>query len=331
MQKKIVVHTGARAETPLPIEAAALDQPDIAYYQRGRCATPEQVLEAVRDADVALCGGEPYTREVLANARRLKAVIRYGIGVDTIDLDAASDCGVMAVNFPDFCIREVANHALVLILACAKKITRVDRRLRTTGWASAREALSPMGTIHGETLGLIAMGNIARALTRCAQAMAMRVIAHDPFAAPETFAEYGVEAVSLEQLAARSDYVSCHLPLNPKTRGMVDARFFSQMKPSAYFINTSRGAVVNEADLVTALQQGQIAGAGLDVFEREPISPEHLLCQMENVILTPHSASWADATFEALHRRVGEAALTIARGGVPQFVANPEVLSHRRQ
>lgn len=330
MQKKVIVHTGARAEAPLPIESAALDQPDIAYYQRGRCTTPAQVLEAVRDADVALCGGEPYTREVFANAPRLKAVIRYGIGVDTLDLEAATDCGVMAVNFPDFCIREVANHALALLLACAKKITRLDSRLRTSGWASAREALAPMGAIHGETLGLIAFGNIARALTRSALAMEMRVIAYDPYVAPEAMAERGVEAVSLEELAARSDYVSCHLPLNARTRGLLDARFFARMKPSAYFINTSRGAVVNEADLVAALQQGLIAGAGLDVFEREPIPPEHPLCRLENVILTPHSASWADATFEALHRRVSEAALTIARGGLPQFVANPEVLGHRR-
>ncbi|MBC7316728.1 MAG: C-terminal binding protein, partial [Chloroflexi bacterium] len=253
----------------------------------GRCTTPQEVLEAVREADIALCYSEPYTREVFAGAPRLKAVIRYGIGVDTIDLDAATEYGVMVVNFPDFCVREVANHALALILACAKKIMRHDRLLRTEGWAAARAINSPMGPIHGETLGLVAFGNIARALARRAQALEMQVIAYDPYVAPSVFAEYQVEPVSLEELAARSDYVSCHLPLNEHTRGMLDARFFSQMKPTAYFINTSRGAVVKEADLIAALEAGKIAGAGLDVFEREPIAPDHPFCRMENVILTP--------------------------------------------
>lgn len=330
-EKVIIVHTGARPDAPLVAERAALNAPDILFLMRGRCTTPQEVLEAVRDADIALCYSEPYTREVFAGAPKLKAVVRYGIGVDTIDLDAATEFGVMVVNFPDFCVREVANHALALLLACAKKITRHDRLIRTEGWAAARAINSPMGPIHGETLGLIAFGNIARALARRAQALEMRVIAYDPYVAPEVFAEYNVEPVSLEDLAAQSDYVSCHLPLNNHTRGMLDARFFSQMKPTAYFINTSRGAVVNEADLIAALQEGKIAGAGLDVFEKEPIPPEHPLCRMENVILTPHSASYADATFAALYRRVGETALTLARGGLPEFVANPAVMSRRRR
>ncbi len=326
-----VVHTGAKEGTPLVAERAALNVPGIEFILRGRCAAPQAVLEAVRDADVALCYGEPYTREVFAGAPRLKGVIRYGIGVDTIDLDAATEYGVMAANFPDFCIREVANHALVLILACAKKITQLDRALHTQTWADSKALLAPMGAIHGETLGLVAFGNIARALAKRAQALEMRIIAHDPFVAPEVFAAHGVESVSLEELVRQADYVSCHLPLAPKTRGMLGTRFFSAMKPTAYFVNTSRGAVVNEADLIAALQAKQIAGAGLDVFEREPIAPEHPFCSMQNVILTPHSASWSDPTFAALYRRVGQAALVIAQGGVPEFVANPEVLAHRRR
>jgi D-3-phosphoglycerate dehydrogenase len=331
MEKKIIVHTGAKPGTELPIESQVLNVPDVEFILRGRCDTPAKVLEAVRDADAALCGSEPYTREVFANAPKLKVVVRYGIGVDTIDLEAATEYGVMVANFPDFCIEEVANHALVLMLACAKKVVQLDRTLREKGWQAARALLSPMGTVHDQTLGLIAFGNIARAFAKRAKLLRMQVIAYDPYVDPAVFAEAGVESVGLMEVAERSDYVSCHLPLTPQTRGMIDAAFFSRMKPTAYFINTSRGAVVKEADLIAALEKKQIAGAALDVFEKEPIETTHPLCAMPNVILLPHTASYADATFQSLYYRVANAALTVVRGGVPEFVANPEVLPHRRK
>jgi D-3-phosphoglycerate dehydrogenase len=331
MEIKIVVHTAAKAGSPLPEEREALTRPGIEFILRGRCGTPAEVLEAVREADVALCGGEPYTAEVFAGAPKLKGVIRYGIGVDTVDLDAATQYGVIVANFPDFCIREVANHALVLMMVCAKRVVQLDRTIRTHDWLAARGVITGMGQIHGETLGLYAFGNIARALAKRAQALEMRVIAYDPFVPAEKMAALGVEAVSLAQLAAQSDYVSCHLPLAPQTKGIIDASFFAQMKPTACFINTSRGAVVKEADLIAALRDKRIGGAGLDVFEKEPIAPDHPFCAMENVVLTPHSASYADETFVQLRRRVGQTALVIAQGGVPAFVANPAVLAHRRQ
>lgn len=331
MDRKIVVHTGAQPDTPLQEEMEALGVPEVSLILRGRCRTPAEVLDAVRNADVGLCYSEPYTREVMIGAPHLKAVVRYGIGVDTIDLDAATECGVMAVNFPDFCVREVAAHTLALLLACARKLVRYDRAIRREGGRAARSLRSPMGAIHDETLGLIAFGNIARALARSAKELDMRVVAYDPYVEPAAFAEAGIGAVSLEEVASLSDYVSCHLPLNGQTRGMIDATFFERMKPTAYFVNTSRGAVVKEADLVAALRNGRLAGAGLDVCESEPISPEHPFCKMDNVILTPHVASYADSTFASLRRRVGKAALAAARGEVPEFVANPEVLSRRRK
>jgi D-3-phosphoglycerate dehydrogenase len=187
-----------------------------------------------------------------------------------------------------------------------------------------------MGPIHGETAGLFAFGNIARALADRLKALQMRVIAYDPFTPEMTFVHAGVEPVTMDELAQQSDYVSCHLPLNPKTRGMIDAGFFAQMKPTACFINTSRGAVVNEADLIAALDERRIAGAGLDVFEQEPISPDHPFCRMENVVLTPHTASYSDKTMEIQRRRIGKDALAVCRGGLPDFIANPQVLAHRR-
>lgn len=293
----------------------------------GDADTPEKVIEAVRDADIALCGKEPFTREVFARSPRLKAVLRYGVGVDTVDLQSATEHGVIVGYFPDFCIEEVANHALVLMLDCAKKTRRLDHVFRNEGWSAAKAILEPMGSIHGEVMGLIAFGNIARALAKRGQVLGMRVVAYDPYVSPKTFAELGVEQVSLEELAAQSDYVSCHMPLTEVTRGSLDASFFARMKPTAYFINTSRGAVVNEADLIDALATGKIAGAGLDVFEREPVAPAHPFLSMHNVVVTPHVASFANATKETLNRRLARTALTILDGGLPEFVANPAVLT----
>jgi len=331
MLRWIVVHTGARPGAPLPEERKTLGLPEFDLVPKGRCSTPAQVLEAVRDADAALCYGEPYTTEVFAGAPRLKLVVRYGVGVDTIDLEAATEHGVIVAHYPDFCIHEVANHALVLMLACAKKVLLLDHTLREGGWAATREVRVSIGPIHGETLGLVAFGNIARAFAQRARAMDMEVIAYDPYVDPAVFAEAGVESVDLPELLARSDYVSCHLPLNTETKGIINAEFFGQMKPSAYFVNTGRGAVVVEADLISALREGRIRGAGLDVFEHEPIGPEHPLCSMENVVLTSHTASFADETYAARDRRVGRTVRDVLRGGLPEFVANPAVLSRRRR
>ncbi|MFO7695653.1 MAG: C-terminal binding protein [Anaerolineae bacterium] len=331
MEKKIVVHTGAGPERALVEEMESLACDHIEVRKPGRCATPEAVLEAVRDADVALCGGEPYTRMVFAGAPKLKMVIRYGVGVDTIDLDAATEYGVVVGYLPDFCIPEVANHALALLLDAAKKVRRLDAAMRKDGWMAARNLLTPMGAIHDETVGLIAFGHISREMAKRCQVLGMKVLAFDPFVTAEAGAEAGVEMVSLQELAERSDYVSCHLPLGPKTRGMIDASFFQHMKPSAYFINTSRGAVVQEADLIAALQEGRVAGAGLDVFESEPLAPGHPFLSMHNVTLTPHSASYADSTMAMQRWRIGKDARAVCEGGLPDFVANPAVLDHRRQ
>jgi D-3-phosphoglycerate dehydrogenase len=323
---KNVVHTGAAPDEAIPEVAQELDVPGVALIQRGPCKTPEALLAALHDADVSICYHEPYTREVLANVPRLKAVIRTGVGVDTVDLDAATDYGIIVANFPDFCTREVANHAIVLIMACAKKVALLDRVLRREGWAAARTHRSPMGAIHDQTLGLVAFGAIARVTAKIAQAMDMPVIAYDPFVDAGVFEQAGVESVSLEELAERSDYVSSHLPLTTATRGLLDGAFFARMKPTAYFVNTGRGGVVAEADLIAALETSQIAGAGLDVYESEPLRPDHPFLSMDQVVLTPHTASYADETFAARDRRVGRTALQILAGEIPRFVANRAVL-----
>ena len=330
--KLIIVSTFAASLDTLEEEAKVLRDPDVELHARGPCVSPEQVLEAVRDADAGLCIWEFYTREVFEGAPKLKVVVRYGIGVDTVDLEAATEHGVIVAHLPDFCVQEVANHALALLLACCRKLLRIDRALRERSWAESEALWAPMGPLHGETLGLVAFGNTARALAKRARAMDMHVIAHDPYVASSVFAGHGVEPVSLEELAERADYVSCHAPLNQETRGMLDARFFGRMKETAYFINVSQGQVVNEADLIAALRIGAIAGAGLDVFESEPEppSPDNPLFTMDNVVVTPHTAYYADGVLESRNRRGAQAALAVLRGGMPEFVANPDVLPARR-
>jgi D-3-phosphoglycerate dehydrogenase len=327
----IVVHTGAAPEFACREEERILGEAGITFIKRGPARTPEAVIAAIRDADVSLCWSEPYTREVFAQSPKLKAVIRAGVGVDTVDLDGATEYGVIVGHYPDFCIPEVANHALALMLDCAKKVTRFDRVIRRDGWGATRGIRSPMGPIHGETLGLVAFGHIAQDMAKRGHALGMEVIAHDPFVGAPVFEAAGVESVTLQELAERSDYISCHLPLTEGTRGLLNADFFGHMKPTAYFINTGRGPVVNEPDLIATLQAGKLAGAGLDVFAEEPLPPGHPFLGMDNVVMTPHTASFSDETMRLRDVRMAKDAIVVIEGGLPEFVANRAVLENRRR
>ena len=256
----IVVHTGAAPDVACPEEERILGAAGVTFIKRGQAKTPEAVIAAIADADVSICWSEPYTREVFAQSLKLKAVLRTGVGVDTVDLDGATEHGVMVGHYPDFCIPEVANHALAHMLACAKKVVRFDRVIRRDGWGATKDIRSPMGPIHGETLGLVAFGNISQDMAKRGHVLGMNVIACDPFVDAAVFEAAGVKSVNLEELAEQSDYVSCHLPLTEGTHGLLDSNFFGRMKPTAYFINTGRGPVVNEPDLIAALQAGKSPG-----------------------------------------------------------------------
>jgi D-3-phosphoglycerate dehydrogenase len=318
-----IVQTGAPVGAALADEREGLAEfaGDLISY--GSLNTPEKLIDACRDADACLVPGQLFTEEVLSKLERCRVLVRYGVGYDTIDVDAASQHNILVVNIPDFCMPEVANHALALLLDCAKKISRLDRWMRTGGWQGGRAPfLSPMGPIHGETVGLVGFGQIARTFHRRVAALDMKVLAYDPFVSQELAASLNVELVSLEELLRRSDYVSIHVPLMAATKGLINAEKLALMKPSAYLINTSRGPVVDETALIAALQDGQIAGAGLDVFEHEPLSNDSPLLRMENVTVTPHTASYADETFRIMFRRVGEEAALTLRGQMPNTPVN---------
>jgi D-3-phosphoglycerate dehydrogenase / 2-oxoglutarate reductase len=320
-----IVHTAAPAGAELPLEREGLAEFAEGLVSYGVLDTPEKVIEACHDADAILIPGQRFPAKVIEKLERCRALIRYGIGYDVIDVEAASRKGIVVVNFPDFCQREVANHALGLLLDCAKKISRQDRWIRSGGWRGARSPfLQPMGSIHGETVGLVGLGAIAREFHRRLVTLEMKVIAYDPYVKPEIAASLGVELVSFEELLKRSDYVSIHVPLLPSTQGMFSAEKFALMKPTAFLINTGRGPVVEMDALIAALENGTIAGAGLDTFAVEPLPADSRLLTLDNVVMTPHCASYADNTARTLWRRIGhEAALTL-RGQMPNTPVNGE-------
>ena len=251
-----------------------------------------EAMEAVKGADVIIDQGIVLTREIIEEIDQGQAIVSFGHGFNHIDHEAATDQSVMVVNSAGFCTEEVSNHAITMLLACAKKLTILNDLVKAGKWgAETRDAIVPMVPIDGNVLGLVAFGNIARAAARKAKAFGIEVIAYDPYVAPWIAKEYGVRLVgSLEELAASSDFISVHTPLNNQTRGLIGADFFKAMKSTAYFINTCRGPVVDEAALIDALRNKEFAGAGLDVFEEEPTAPDNPLFDFDNVIVTPHSA-----------------------------------------
>jgi D-3-phosphoglycerate dehydrogenase len=285
--------------------------------------TEDEVIGATRDADALVVSASPVTRGVMSALEGLKTVVRTGVGYDVIDVPAATELGVIVVNIPDLWVREVANHALGLLLAWNRKIGTLDRQVHSGVWSSG--VPGGAGSLHGETVGVVGLGNIGSAFARRIAAFETTVIAHDPYVDDRHFAALGVERVSLEALAERSDYVSVHTLLNAETRHLIGDAFFRRMKPTALLINTSRGPVVDEQALIRALEAKRLAGAALDVFEKEPIGADNPLLRMENVITTPHAAYFSTAAVSQVPRRCGEEIARVLTGQRPLNVVNPEI------
>ena len=287
-------------------------------------ATADEVIGKARDADAIVDVYSPITRAVLSALEGLKTVVRTGVGYDVIDVPAATELGVIVVNIPDLWIREVANHALGLLLAWNRKIIALDRGVHGGVWGVA--AMGPRtGSLHGETVGIVGLGNIGSAFARRVAAFETKVIASDPYLDDHRFKELGVERVTLEALAERADYVSVHTLLNAETRHLIGEAFFRRMKPTAILINTSRGPVVDEQALARALQEKRLAGAALDVWETEPIGADNPLLKMDNVIATPHAAYFSSAAVAQVPRRCGEEVARVLTGQRPLNVVNPEI------
>ena len=255
-------------------------------YRISKSVNADDIVAVAKDADAVLVTYAKLTREVLMQLTRCKAIGRFGLGVDNIDLVTAKEKGI-AVNYvPDYCIREVSDHAMALLLALIRKIPLSNKLVQSGRWEMP--AVVPIRRIEGTVLGLVGFGHIPRLVAPKAQAFGIKVIAHDPYAKPEVFKAAGVDNVDFDTLLKTSDYVSVHAPLLQATRGMMNAAAFTKMKKGAYLVNTARGPLIDEPALVAALERKQIAGAVLDVFDREPLPPSHPFWKLDNVVVTPH-------------------------------------------
>jgi D-3-phosphoglycerate dehydrogenase len=284
---------------------------------------PDRLIARTRDADALVVAFSPITRAVMSALEGLQAVVRTGVGYDVIDVPAATELGVIVVNIPDLWVREVANHALALLLAWNRKVLTLDRQVRAGVWAGG--VPGGAGALHGETVGIVGLGNIGSAFARRVAALETTVIACDPYVDAARFGQLGVERVSLDALAERSDYVSVHTLLNDETRHLIGEAFFRRMKPTALLINTSRGPVVDEKALIRALGERRLAGVALDVWEDEPVARDNPLLAMDNVIATPHAAYFSTAAVAAIPRRCGEEIARVLTGQRPLNIVNPSV------
>jgi D-3-phosphoglycerate dehydrogenase len=286
--------------------------------------TPAEIIALAPQADAILTCWKDVPAEALDIAPNCKVVSRYGIGLDNIPIGRATELGMLVTNVPDFCLEEVSDHVMALLLATARQLLPLARNPDRSGWT--RETPRPIPRVRGQTLGLIGFGNIARALVPKALGFGLRVIAYTP-RLRQNDAPEGVEVTNdLSALLTASDYISIHCPLTEETAHIIDEAALAQMKSSALLINTSRGGVVDEEALILALRDGRIGGAALDVTDPEPPSADNPLLSLENVIVTPHAAFYSVAATAELARKAAANVVTVLQGGVPETLVNAEVL-----
>lgn len=293
-----------------------------------RGGSEDELIASCADADVVMCLGlAPFTDRVFATLPKLVLLQQCTVGYDRVDVDAATRHGVMVANSPLFCIEEVSDHAAMLILACARKLPHQLHAVARHGWSrpAAVQQMGPVYRVRGKTLGFVGFGKIARLTAEKLRGFAMTYLAHDPYLAPEQVRPWSVELVSLEDLCRRSDIVSMHALLNASTRRMFGEAQFRAMKPTAYFVNTSRGATVDEAAMIRALREGWIAGAALDVLEKEPPDPDNPLLGLPNVLLTPHTAGYGVDSLADNRRQSVDEVVRVLGGEWPAALLNPEV------
>ncbi len=284
--------------------------------------SPDQIA----DCDAVLSLTPAWNSETFARgAERLLIVARFGVGFDMCGVAELTSNNALLTITPGATDQPVAGGVLAMMLALSRRLFAKDRLVREGRWS---EKSNYMGTdIAGKTLGIVGLGGAGKRLCQLVKPFSMRVTAYDPVLQDQDFIVNGVQrAATLEGLFAESDYVSIHCPLNESTNGLIDKRLFGLMKPAAYFINTARGPIVKEVDLIEVLRSGRIAGAGIDVFEQEPPAADHPLFSMDNVILAPHGVAWTDECFQAIGESAVRSILSVKRGEVPFGLLNPEVL-----
>lgn len=285
--------------------------------------TPQAILEAAKDADAVLTTYAKVTAEMIPQFSRCRIIGRFGIGVDNVDIPAATAKGIVVTRVPDYCLDEVSDHTMALLLASARKIPFLNARTHAGTWEM--KAAVPIHRIRGKVLGLVAFGQIPQLVAPKAKSFGMRAVACDPYVPLELFAKAGVDRVEFEELVRISDYISIHTPLMPATHYLFNADIFRKMKPTAYLINTSRGPIIDEAALAEALDKKEIAGAALDVMEKEPTTRSPLFGR-DNVIVTPHTSFYSEESLVDLQTKAAEEVVRVLSGQAPRNPVNPEAL-----
>jgi D-3-phosphoglycerate dehydrogenase / 2-oxoglutarate reductase len=282
-----------------------------------KSASAEDILAVAHDADAVFVTYAKLSGELLKEFTRCKVIGRFGLGVDNIDIAAAARLGITVTYVPDYCLHEVSDHAMALLLGLARKIPFSNRLVQSGRWEVP--PIVPLRRLEGQVLGLIGFGNIPRAIAPKAKAFGLRVIAHDPYVPATVMEQLAVAGTSFEDLLGQSDFVSIHAPLLPATRGLINAAAFARMKKGAFVVNTARGPLIDEVALVAALDSGHLAGAALDVVAVEPLAPDSPLLGRDNVILTPHTAFYSLEALEELQTKCASDVARVLSGEMPVY------------
>ena len=299
---------------------------DAEVVEAGGVSGKEEILKLCKDADGITVNLAPLTAEIIQGLDKCKVIARYGVGFDSVDAAACTKKGIRLVNVPDYCMEDVSDQAFALFMGCVRKVALRDRQVRAGMWNIGRQ--DPMYRIKGKTFGLAGYGNIPRTLHRKLKGFNLgRVLVFDPFVPVDAVKQTGAEPVDFDTLVKESDFISCHVPLNDKTRHLFNAQAFAKMKKTAIFINTSRGGLVDTAALFNALKNKVINCAGLDVHEQEPVPKDYSLFQLDNVILSDHAGWYSEESQIELQTKAAQAVVDVLQGKMPKSVGNKEVLT----
>jgi len=305
----------------LILERSMLSEVDAEFIE---VTDPAKLKEECKNADAVVNTYLQMTPDIINSMEKCKLIIRNGIGVNTIDIDACNAKGIMVANVPRYCLDEVATHTFALLLAVSRKITILNNHVKKGVW-DVKNAI-PVFSLQEKVLGLVGFGKIPRLVNEKAKPFGLRVVIFDPYITSEMAQEAGARKVELDELLEISDYISIHCPLTSETKGMFNKETFKKMKNTAFIINTARGPIINEPDLVNALKEGHLAGAGLDVLEKDEVDIDNKLLKMENVIITPHAAWYSEESM--IRRRVHtiESVISVLNGGEPESLVNRKQL-----
>lgn len=302
-------------------ERRVLEPLGMLVIEGGQAHTTDEIVKLCHDADGITVNLTPITAAVIAGLERCRVIARYGVGYDTIDVEAATARGILVVNVPDYCYEDVSDHAVALWLACVRKTAIRDRQVRAGLWDIGRR--DPIHRTAGKVFGLAGYGGIARTVHRKLRGFDLaRVLVHDPFVSADVVRAAGAEPVDFETLLAESDYLSCHVPLTAKTRHLFDRAAFARMKPDAVFINTSRGGLVDTTALHEALRDGRLSAAGIDVHEQEPVPRDYPLFGLDNVVLSDHIGWYSEESQVELQTKAAQGVADVLAGRTPAHVVN---------